>query len=64
MANQVIRKATKLEIANELYRAAFRVKRQRFKEKFPDRTSHEIDTLTKGYFRELPRGTKEGSSHP
>lgn len=53
MGTQARKKPTKLEIANELYKFAFRVKRQKFKERFPERSADEIEALTKQYFLKL-----------
>ncbi len=46
-------KSSKLEIANELYKFAFQVKKQKFKEKRPDSSPEEIEALTKQYLHNL-----------
>jgi len=49
--------ASKLEIANELYKFAFQVKKQKFKEKLPD-SPPEIEALTKQYLHNLKEHRK------
>lgn len=52
------RKPSKLEIANELYKFAFQVKLQKFKEKHPTSSAEEIARLTKQYFLNLKETSK------
>jgi hypothetical protein len=52
-AKPPIQKLTKLEIASELYKFAFAVKRQKFSERFPELPSHELDRKTAEYLQKV-----------
>ncbi len=44
---------TKLEMANEMYKFAFSVKKSRFKNQFPNLSSAEIQQKTVDFFKKL-----------
>lgn len=47
------RKQTNLETANEMYKAAFTVKKQKFAQENPKLTEAELNRKTAEYFRHL-----------
>jgi hypothetical protein len=49
------RKQSKLETANEMWKAAFQIKMARFKSQNPDLSESEIEAVTVDYFRALTR---------
>lgn len=53
-----LRKQTSLETANEMFKAAFLVKKTRFAEQNPHLTDEEINKKTAQYFRELAERDK------
>ena len=46
---------SKLELANEMYKLAFTVKKQKFHLMFPHLNDAELNTKTATYLRELPQ---------
>ena len=47
---------TKLEIANDLYKFAYEVKKQKFSEQNPQLTTHELEKKTALYLSQIKKG--------
>jgi hypothetical protein len=52
------KRQSSLETANEMYKAAYQVKKMRFAEKNPQLTDQELNILTAKYFCAMDEGKK------